>query len=137
VARRRARHWFAQLTGGWQRRGWLIALIAIAIYATLGLGGGRDALVGGAAGALAGTAIVAVVYALLRFEPLAVPAFVATSAVLEFAEGAARKGDAHALVNSAIAIAVTIAVAWFATRYLRRAQEAATASAEAPGEAAT
>jgi hypothetical protein len=130
-------HWFAQLTGGWQRRGWLIALIAIAIYATLGLGGGRDAIVGGAAGALAGAAIVAVVYALLRFEPLAVPAFVATSAVLEFAEGAARKGDAHALVNSAIAIAVTIAVAWFATRYLRRAQEAATASAGAPGEAAT
>ena len=30
-------HWFAQLTGGWQRRGWLTALIAITILATLAL----------------------------------------------------------------------------------------------------
>ena len=128
-------HWFAQLTGGWRRRGWLIALIAVAIYATLGLGGGgRDVLVGGAAGALTGAAIVAVVYALLRFEPLAVPAFVATGAALEFAEGAVRKGSTDALVHAAIAILVAIALAWFATRYLRRAQESATAPAGAPGE---
>ena len=34
-------HWFAQLTAGWQRRGWLTALIAIAIFATLGLAAAR------------------------------------------------------------------------------------------------
>src|SRR5260221_172239 len=32
-------HWFGQLTAGWHRRGWLTAFIAIAIFATLGLGG--------------------------------------------------------------------------------------------------
>jgi hypothetical protein len=61
-----------------------------------------------------------------------VPAFVATGAVLEFAEGAVRKGSTDALVHAAIAIAVAIALAWFATRYLRRAQESATAPAGAP-----
>jgi hypothetical protein len=127
-------HWFAQLTGGWQRRGWLIALIAIAIYATLVLAA-RDALVGGAAGALARTAIVAVVCLLLRFEPLAVPAFVATSAVLEFGRRRAQRATPTRW-SIRRSRSPSIAVAWFATRYLRRAQEAA-ASAEAPGEAAT
>ena len=122
-------HWFAQLTAGWQRRGWLTAFIAIAIFATLGLGGARDAIAAGAAGALAGAAIVGVVYALLRFDPLAVPAFVATGTVLEVLEAALRKGGAGALVNAAIAIAVAVAIAWAATRYLQRARDIAAQSA--------
>ena len=85
-------HWFAQLTSGWQRRGWLTAFIAIAIFATLGLIGSRDAAAAGIAGALAGAAMVAVVYALLRFDALAVPAFVATVAVLDIIEGARTQG---------------------------------------------
>jgi hypothetical protein len=126
-------HWFAQLTGGWQRRGWLTAFIAIAIFATLGLGGARDAIAAGAAGALAGAAIVAVVYALLRFDPLAVPAFVATGTVLEVLEGALRKGGAGAFINAAIAIGVCVAIAWAATRYLARAREIAeVTTAKAP-----
>ncbi|MEO8675319.1 MAG: CPBP family intramembrane glutamic endopeptidase [Casimicrobiaceae bacterium] len=121
-------HWLGQLTGGWQRRGWLAACIAIAIFATLGQAGARDALVAGAAGALEGAAMVAVVYALLRFDALAVPAFVATGAALDFVEGALRKGGTGALVNAAIAIVVTVAVAWAATIYLQRARERAAAS---------
>ena len=122
-------HWFAQLTSGWQRRGWLTAFIAIAIFATLGLIGARDAAAAGVAGALAGAAMVAVVYALLRFDPLAVPAFVGTGSVLDIIEGTARKGDPGAFVYAAIAIAVTVAVAWAATNYLRRARDIAEASA--------
>ena len=122
-------HWFAQLTAGWQRRGWLTAFIAIAIFATLGLVGARDAAAAGVAGTLAGAAMVAVVYALLRFEALAVPAFVATGAVLDIVEGTLRKGDAGAFVYAAIAIAATVAVAWVATNYLRRARDIAAASA--------
>jgi len=124
-------HWLEQLTGRWQRRGWLTACIAIAIFATLGQVGARDALVAGVAGALEGAAMVAVVYALLRFDLLAVPAFVATGAALDFVGGALRKGGSAAFVNAAIAIVVTVAVAWAATRYLRRAGENATA-ADAP-----
>jgi len=121
-------HWLEQLTGRWQRRGWLTACIAIAIFATLGQVGARDALVAGVAGALEGAAMVAVVYALLRFDLLAVPAFVATGAALDFVEGALRKNGTAAFVNAAIAIVVTVAVAWVATRYLRRARESATAA---------
>jgi len=130
-------HWFAQLTAGWQRRGWLTAFIAIAIFATLGLIGSRDAAAAGIAGALAGAAMVAVVYALLRFDALAVPAFVATSAVLDIVEATLRKGDAGAVVYAAIAIAVTIAVAWAATNYLRRARTIAEESAVKSAEPAT
>jgi hypothetical protein len=122
-------HWFAQLTSGWQRRGWLTAFIAIAIFATLGLIGARDAAAAGIAGALAGAAMVAVVYALLRFDALAVPAFVATITAFDIIEGAARKGDPGAFFYVGIAIAVTVAVAWAATNYLRRARDIAEASA--------
>jgi len=141
-------HWFGQLTTGWHRRGWLTAFIAIAIFATLGLGGAslggaRDAAAGGAAGALAGAAMVAVVYALLRFDALAVPAFVATGIVLEIIEGTLRKGDSSAFVDGAIAIAVTVAVTFAATRYLQRARKIAEESAakarasESPAAAVT
>jgi len=136
-------HWFSQLTASWQRRGWLTAFIAIAIFATLGLGGARDAIAAGAAGALGGAAIVVVVYALLRFDALAVPSFIATGAVLEVAESALRKGDARSLGNAALAIGVSVAIAWAATRYLARAREiaedAATKAAEqrSPPAAAT
>ncbi len=123
-------HWFGQLTAAWQRRGWLTAFIVIAIFATLGLGGSRDAVVAGAVGALAGAALVAAVYGTLRFDALAVPAFVATGAVLEIAEGALRAGHPRAIFNSAISIGVTVAVAWAATRYLRRAREVAAATIE-------
>jgi hypothetical protein len=130
-------HWFGQLTAAWRRRGWLTAFIVIAIFATLGLGGSRDAAVAGAIGALAGSALVAVVYGTLRFDSLSVPAFVATGAVLEIAEGALRAGYPRAMFNSAISIGVTVAVAWAATRYLRRAREAAAAAVDPPTGPAT
>ena len=129
-------HWFAQLTGNWRRRLWVTACIAVAIFATLDVAGASDPLLAGAAGALSGAALIVVVYALLRFEPLTVPAFVAAGAILEFAEAAARKGEPGALVNAAIASVVAIAVAWLATRYLERARETV-AVTEAPPPAAT
>ncbi|HSD76053.1 MAG TPA: CPBP family intramembrane glutamic endopeptidase, partial [Solirubrobacteraceae bacterium] len=35
-------HWTSRLTAGWQRRGWLVAAIAVALFATLALAGARD-----------------------------------------------------------------------------------------------
>jgi hypothetical protein len=130
-------HWFGQLTAAWQRRGWLTAFIVIAIFATLGLGGSRDAVVAGAIGALAGAALVAAVYGTLRFDALSVPAFVATGAVLDITEGALRAGYPSVIFNSATSIGVTVAVAWAVTRYLRRARVAAAATIDAPTGPAT
>jgi hypothetical protein len=118
-------HWTSQLTAGWQRRGWLVAAIAIALFATLGLAGSRDAPVGGVAGALAGIAVIVAVYGLLRFDALAVPAFVATGSALDLAAGALRKGHAAALPDAALALAVVALIAWGVTRYLARARASA------------
>jgi hypothetical protein len=121
----------SRLTGGWQRRGWLVAAIAVALSATLALAGARDAPVAGVAGALSGAAMIGAVYGLLRFDALAVPAFVATGVALELAATALRKGYPAALLDGAVAIAVAALVAWGVTRYLAQARAGALASAPA------
>ncbi|HYQ99786.1 MAG TPA: type II CAAX endopeptidase family protein [Casimicrobiaceae bacterium] len=118
-------HWTSRLTGGWQRRGWLVAAIAVALSATLALAGARDAPVAGVAGALSGAAVIGAVYGLLRFDALALPAFVATGLALDLAATALRKGYVAALADAAIAIAVAALVTWGVTRYLARARAAA------------
>ncbi len=125
-------HWTSRLTAGWQRRGWLVAVIAIALFATLGLSGARDAAVAGAAGALTGAAMIAAVYGLLRFDALTVPAFVATGAALDLVATVARKGYAAAFVDAAVAIAVVALCAWGATRFLAQRRAAAAAPARPP-----
>jgi len=126
-------HWMSRLTAGWQRRGWLVALIAIALFATLGLSGARDAAVAGAAGGLTGAAMIAAVYGLLRFDALAVPAFVATGGILDLVATAARKGYPAALVDAAVAIGVVVLVAWSVTRFLAQARVAAAGTAATTG----
>jgi hypothetical protein len=65
--------------------------------------------------------MVVAVYGLLRFDPIAVPAFVAAGNALEIAASAVRRDHAEALVDAAIAIAVAALVAWGVTRWLARA----------------
>jgi hypothetical protein len=123
-------HWLARLTSGWRRRGWVAAIAVIAVVAASGLVGASDAPAAALAGALSGAAVVVAVYGLLRFDPLAVPAYLATGAALDFAASALRKGYPTAYANAAIAIAVAVVVAWAVTRYLaqRRAEAAGPAA---------
>ena len=125
-------HWMSKLTAGWQRRGWLVAMVAIILFAMLGMTGARDPLAAGIGGALAGAAVISVVYGLLRFEPLAVPAFVATGSALDLIASVLRKGHPAALVDLAVALVVVALIAWGTTRYLERARvDAARAAASA------
>ena len=120
-------HWMSRLTSGWHRRGWLVAVVAIVLFATLGMAGARDPVASGLAGALAGAAVIGTVYGLLRFDPLAIPAFVATGTALDFISSVLRKGNPASFVDLALVLVVVALIAWGATRYLERARAAAAA----------
>ena len=68
--------------------------------------------------------VAVTVYGLLRFDYLAIPAYVATGA-FDFVAGALRKGYPGAYANAGIAIAVAVLVTIATTRYLTRARAAA------------
>ena len=77
--------------------------------------------------------MIAAIYGLLRFDALAVPAFVATGGILDLVATAVRKGYPAALVDAAVAIGVVVLVAWSVTRYLAQARAAAAGTAAATG----
>jgi hypothetical protein len=117
-------HVLARLTSGWRRRGWIAGLAVILAFAAIAFFGVTDTAEAALAGAVAGAAVVATVYGFLRFDYLAVPAYVATGAVLEFAASALRKGYPAAYANAGIAIAMSVLVTLAVTRYLVRARAA-------------
>ena len=124
-------HGLSRLTSSWRRRGGMAALTVVAVVAAAALFGATDAPAAAAAGVATGVAVVAVVYGLLRFDYLAVPAYVATGTVLDFIANAVRKGDPFAYANAGIAIAVSVLVTVAVTRYLVRARAGATGDAPA------
>jgi hypothetical protein len=121
-------YWTGRLTAGWQRRGWLVLGITVALFASLGLASPQDPATAGFAGALSGAVVIGVVYGLLRFDALTVPAFVATGAALDLTASVLRKGNPAAFVDLAVALAVVALIAWGVTRYLERARAAAAAA---------
>jgi hypothetical protein len=76
--------------------------------------------------------VIGTVYGVLRFDALAVPAFVATGGVLDLMASVLRKGNPAAFVDLALALVVVALIAWGTTRYLARARAAA---APPPAEA--
>jgi hypothetical protein len=120
-------HGLSRLTSGWRRRGGIAALTVVAVVAAVALFGATDSPAAAAAGMATGAAVVAVVYGVLRFDYLAVPAFVGTGAVLDFVAGALQKNSPVAYANAGIAIAVSVLVTLAATRYLARARVGAMA----------
>jgi hypothetical protein len=116
------------LTSGWRRRGLLAGIVLVAAVTAASFLVAQDPVVAAVDGVVTGLAAVAIVYGLLRFDALALPAFLATGVVLQFAENAARKG-AEAYANAALAAGVAIAVTWLVTRYLRDARAATARSA--------
>ncbi len=122
--------WLQRMTSGWQRRGWLAAIVLVVVVAATALAGAQDPAGAAFAGVGSGLVAVAVVYGVLRFDCCAVPAYVATGFALEFAADALRKGTAAALMNAAIAIGVAVLAAWGVTRYLERARAAGAGGAQ-------
>jgi hypothetical protein len=112
----------AWLTAGWQRRGALAAIVLVAAVAAASFVAAQDPLVAAVDGIVTGLATAAIVYGLLRFDAMAVPAFLATGAVLQIAENAVHKATPAAFGHATLAVAVAIIVAWALMRYLARAR---------------
>jgi hypothetical protein len=110
----------ARLTDDWTRHQWIGVAIVVLLQtaSTLGLAG--SSLTGAVAvGVTIGLAIAAVLWLLLRFDPTTIPAFSATGIVLATMMRAVQVGTPSAYASGAIAIAMTLAIAWLVTRYLR------------------
>jgi hypothetical protein len=108
----------SRLTRGFSQRLWLAIVVVIALECAAALVQGRSNL-GGAlvSGVIAGVAAASVLLLLLRYDPRLVPAFAATVVVMT---GAVKASQAHAFAPFAVDVVVTIAVAAWLTRYLRR-----------------
>jgi hypothetical protein len=105
----------------------LVAAVAAASFIAA-----QDPVTAAVDGIVTGVATVAIVYGLLRFDATAVPAFLATGAILQFAENALLEGTPGSFARSALAVAVAVVVAWAATQYLVRARAAHVASGSPP-----
>ncbi len=113
-----ALRWLARITADYTRRHWLaIALLAIAA-ANGGLAEGQQAAAAAATGLVEGVLLFGCVYALLRFDSRAVPAFVAAGVVLHTVESAALSATPTAWMLAAIAGGACALAAWAVTRYL-------------------
>jgi len=108
----------ARLTRGFSRRLWLAIGVVVALECAASLVQGRSnpaaALV---SGLIAGAAAASVLLLLLRYDPRLVPAFAATVVLMTGAVNAAQSG---AWLPFALDALVTIGVAAWLTRYLRR-----------------
>lgn len=116
----------SRLTRGFTERLWLAVAIVLALECAAALGQGRAnlpaALIGGI---IAGVIASGVLLMLLRYDPRLVPAFAATVVLLG---GAIRAAQSAAGLPFAIDALVTIAVAAWFTRFLRRAPAIAAAT---------
>jgi hypothetical protein len=116
----------SRLTRGFTERLWLAVVIVLALECAAALGQGRAnlpaALIGGV---IAGVIASGVLLMLLRYDPRLVPAFAATVVLLG---GAVRAAQSAVWLPFAIDALVTIAVAAWFTRFLRRAAASAAAA---------
>ena len=118
-------HWLVTITGDFTRRRWLTLLVLVLAFCGSAFASGEDAMAVIVAGSIQGVLAAAVVYALLRFDYRAVPAYLAADVVLQAAETAAQKGAPAAWLCFAVAAAAAVASAWAVTRFLERARSTA------------
>jgi len=109
-----------RMTAGFTRRRALAAALLILAFSGAGLAGGEGAASAVIGGTIDGLIVAVVVHALLRFDYRALPAYLATGAVLQAVAAAAQKGVPSALGYAAITTAAALAAAWIATRYVER-----------------
>ena len=109
----------ARLTRGFSERLWLAIVVVVALECAAALVDGRSNPAGALiAGVIAGAAAAAVLLLLLRYDARLVPAFAATVVLMT---GAVKAAQAAAWLPFAAAAIVTVCVAAWLTRYLRRA----------------
>ncbi|MEP6677684.1 MAG: CPBP family intramembrane glutamic endopeptidase [Betaproteobacteria bacterium] len=109
----------ARLTREWTRHAALgMALIVALQCAAVLAQGGTNLGPALAAGLAAGTALVAVLWLLLRYDASVVPPYLVTGIVLATAARTVQEGTARAYLLAAVGIAATAAVAWVVTRYV-------------------
>jgi len=127
--------WLARLTAGFTRWRVPIVVLIIVVFSAGALVSGSRVIAALTGGAIDGLATAIVVYALLRFDYRAVPAYVAASVTLAALTTAAQKGSTDAWINSAVTVAVAAVSAWLVTRYLdrTRARFAAPVEIRSPG----
>ena len=108
----------SRLTRGFSERLWLAIVVVVALECAAALVEGRNNPVGALIGGLiAGAAAAAVLLLLLRYDPRLVPAFAATVVLMTGATKAAQSAAWLPFVADAV---VTVGVAAWLTRYLRR-----------------
>ncbi len=109
-----------RMTAGWTRRVWLVMLLLMMLYALPAALSGRDAAASLATGLASGLIATAVVLWLFRYDPRALPAYVATTMTLGSVVEAAQQGSATAWVWCALAVAGYIALCVAVTRWIAR-----------------
>jgi hypothetical protein len=115
----------ARLTRGFSERLWLAIAVVIALECAAALVEGRSNPTGALiAGLIAGAAAAAVLLLLLRYDPRLVPAFAATVVLMT---GAVKAAQAAAWLPFIADAVVTVLIAAWLTRYLRRDAAVATA----------
>ena len=108
----------ARLTRGFSQRLWLAVAVVVVLECAAALVQGRSNLAGAlVSGLIAGIAASAVLLLLLRYDARLVPAFAATVVLMT---GAVKASQAGAWLPFATDALVTIIVAVWLTRYLRR-----------------
>jgi hypothetical protein len=108
----------SRLTKGFSQRLWLAILVVVALECAAAIVQGRGNLAGAlASGLIAGVAAAAVLLLLVRHDPRLVPAYAATVVVMT---GAVNAAQSAAWLPFAADAAVTIALAGWLTRFLRR-----------------
>ena len=100
------------------------------VFCGSALADGDDVVVALVGGGVEGVLAAVVVYALLRFDYGAVPAFLAAGTILAAIETAAPKGTAEAWAGAAVAGVVAILSAWAVMRFLERRRTDASPGAD-------
>lgn len=108
-----------RITANWTKRVWLIALLLILVSAIPAFGA-RDVAGALASGLTTGLIATAVVLWLFRYDARSLPAYVATTMVLDAAVGAAQKGTTSGWVMFAISVVVYVVLALAVTRWISR-----------------
>ena len=105
-------------TAGWSRRISLAAVVLMVFGVATAIVAGQELGNALLQGIVEGATALVFAWLVLRYDLRTVPAFVATGLILEGVKSAAIAGTADAWVMLAPATAVTIALAWLATRYV-------------------
>ncbi|MEO6929292.1 MAG: CPBP family intramembrane glutamic endopeptidase [Casimicrobiaceae bacterium] len=109
-----------RITSNWTRRVWLVMLLLMVLYALPAALGARDVGAALASGLSSGLIATAVVLCLFRFDPRALPAYVAVMMTLDAVTGTAQMGSHHAWLWFVLRVGVYVALTAAVTRWISR-----------------